>query len=61
MPEQQPISTYPFAMNSSLFIGAIWYTLYGSHFSFSSLIVTTFAMQALIMLLIPFVASVGGT
>ncbi len=61
MPEHQPISTYPFAMNSALFIGAIWYTFYGSRFSFSSLIVITFAMQALIMLLIPFVASVGGT
>ena len=61
MPDYQPMSTYPFAMTSSLFIGSLWYTFYGSQYAFSKLIVTTFLTQALIMFLLPFIANIGGS
>ena len=48
-------------MNSSLFIGSLLFSSYGHKVSFSSHIVSTFAVQAAIMLLIPFAGNVGGT
>ena len=55
------MSTYPFAMNCSLFIGGILYTLYGQKANYASLLVATFVAQAIIMILIPFSAEIGGS
>ena len=61
MPGYQPLSTYPFAMNSALFIGGLFYTFYGTKTDYASILVITFTMQAVIMLLLPFSADLGGT
>mmetsp|Transcript_29243 Transcript_29243/g.38951 ORF Transcript_29243/g.38951 Transcript_29243/m.38951 type:complete len:114 (-) Transcript_29243:336-677(-) len=55
------MSTYPFAMNSSLFFGGLLYTFYGQRVNYASLLVVTFISQAVIMFLLPFTAQVGGT
>lgn len=60
MPDYQPFSTYPFAMNSTLFVGALLYTFHSSRFEASSWICGTFITQAFVMLLIPLTANVGG-
>ena len=54
------MSTYPFAMNCSLFIGGILYTLYGQQANYANLLIATFVAQAVIMLLLPFTAEIGG-
>ena len=56
----QPLSTYPFAMSSALFIGSLIYTFFGSKASFSITVVATFIPQAIILLLIPFAVNFGG-
>ena len=61
MPDYQPMSTYPFAMNCSLLAGSLLYTFYGSKVSLSTLIVLTFSLQAVILLLLPISANIGGT
>ena len=55
------MSTYPFAMNCSLFIGGILYTLYGQKANYASILVATFIAQAIIMIMIPFSADIGGS
>ena len=60
MPDHQPFSTFTFAITCPLFLGSLLYTFYGSKVSFTTTIVTTFAIQALILILIPFLANIGG-
>ena len=60
MPDHQPFSTYPFAMNSTLFFGGLLYTFHSSKISSSTVVVGTFVAQAILMLLIPFAANIGG-
>lgn len=60
MPDYQPLSTYPFAMNSSLFIGGLYFTFNGSKLCFSTTIVLTFILQGVIMLILPLTANLGG-
>lgn len=55
------MSTYPFACNSCLLLGTMVYIFYEKTVSFSTTVISTFILQALVMLLIPFAARVGGT
>lgn len=43
-------------MNSTLFIGGLLYTFYGTKFSMSTTIFTTFIAQVICMILLPFAA-----
>ena len=61
MSEYQPMSTYLFAMNISLFIGTLVFTFYESRMKFSNIILTTFIAQAVVMVILPFAANLGGT
>ena len=61
MPGYQPFSTYPFAITCTVFFGGLLYTFHSSKISSSAVIVGTFIAQAVVMLLIPFSANVGGT
>ncbi len=60
MPGYQPLSTYPFAMNSALFMGGIFFTFKGQRLNFSTTVLITNANQAIVMLLLPFAARLGG-
>lgn len=60
MPEYQPMSTFTFAMNGTLFAGALIYTFHSSKVASSSWICGTFIAQAVIMLFIPVAANFEG-
>ena len=55
------MSTYPFAMNSALFIGGLYFTFNGQNLAFSTTILITNAFIALTMLALPLAASLGDT
>lgn len=54
------MSVYPFAMNSSLLIGCLWYTFYGMKANGSCLFKLGMILQVIILLILPSLASIGG-
>ena len=60
MPDYQPYSTYPFAMNSTLFVGGLLYTFNSARVPSSIVVCGSFLASAIVMLLIPLAANLGG-
>lgn len=61
MPEYYPASTYPFALQFLLFLGSLFYTVFKDRWMASEVqIIGCFAIQALLLSLIPIFANLGG-
>jgi hypothetical protein len=60
MPGYSPQTVYPFAVNGLLLISQIWVIIYGGRYSFTSRIVITFMLSAVVLITIPILAHLGG-
>jgi len=55
-----PETVYPFAVNGLLLISQIWVIVYGGKYSFTLRIVSTYFLSAIILVVIPLLARMGG-
>ena len=60
MPGYNPATVYPFAVNGLQLAAQIWVIIVGQKYSFTLRIVSTFMIQALVLILIPLLANIGG-
>lgn len=61
MPEYYPASMYPFALQFLLFFGSLFYTVFKDRWiSTEKQIIGSFAIQAALLSLVPFLANLGG-
>ena len=60
MPGYSPQTVYPFAVNGLLLVSQIWVIIYGGKYSFTLRIVSTFLLSAIVLILIPILAHLGG-
>jgi len=60
MPGYNPATVYPFAVNGLSLAAQIWVIIVGQKYSFTLRIVSTFMISALVLVLIPVLANIGG-
>ena len=61
MPGFLPASTYPFAINSFLGVVQIVLVIYGQNITNTIKLVPSFIMTGVIMMILPFLANIGGS
>ena len=62
MPGYYPASTYPFALQFLLFFGSMYFTIFGDRYiSNDRTVIYGFAIQAILLALIPIFANIGGS
>ena len=61
MPGYFPASTYPFAINSCLGVMQIILVIYGQNLSNTTKLVPSFILTGVIMLILPYLANIGGS
>jgi hypothetical protein len=60
MPGYSPQTVYPFAVKGLLVVSEVWVIVFGHKYSFKMRIVSTFMLSAVIVLILPFLAHLGG-
>jgi hypothetical protein len=61
MPGYSPATVFPFALTGLGLAANIWVIIVGQKYSFTLRIVSAFLIQALLLVIIPFLANIGGT
>ena len=61
MPDQNPLTVYPFAIEVFMLIAMFWVIISGKKYSFTTRIVTCFIISAIVIIILPFLAEIGGT
>ena len=62
MPGHYPANTYPFALNFLLFAGSVFFTVFKDRWIRTDRqIMIGFALQAILLTLVPIFANIGGT